>query len=390
MRALATTFPQSGFSLTEQRAFVHESTVRQALLLIAGHSGQIGSALCRQLQAHDSKLRVQGLYLVIAGLLNSREFLWRDPDGRNGETFPRQTDDWPNILRCFLAGGNVARLFVDCTAGSAFVDHYPELLEHGIGIVTPNKLANAGSLENYLALQQLARRHGTPYRYETTVGAALPVLGPLADLVRNGDKVKRIEALLSGTLSFIFNRVNNGERFSTAVREARARGFTEPHPGADLVGADSGRKLLILMREAGFHWEPERVQVESLLPQELVAETDAERFLAGLADHDVAWAKRAEAAHRRSLRLVYLARFDGRSASVGVTHVASTDPFALLAPGENLIRIWTERYQPVPLSIAGPGAGPELTAAGVLTDILKAVKALYVGQQSLADSRMAG
>lgn len=349
---------------------------RQVQLLIAGHSGQIGRELCRQLAARADDLLAQGLHLRITGLINSREFLWRDLGSRNSETHVRLPDDWPQILQRFLSGHAGARLFVDCTAGDAFVTHYPELLQHGIGIVTPNKLANSGPQADYATLQQLARRHGVPYFYETTVGAALPVLGPLADLVRSGDKVNRIEALLSGTLSFILNRVNNGERFSVAVREARARGFTEPHPIADLQGTDSGRKLLILMREAGLNWEPEQVKVESLVPKGLTAETDTERFLTGLAAHDAAWAEHAEAAHQRSLRLVYLARFDGRSARVGVTHVAGTDPFALLAPGENLVRMWTDRYQPVPLSIAGPGAGPELTAAGVLTDILKAANVL--------------
>ncbi|MGB9429592.1 MAG: aspartate kinase [Gammaproteobacteria bacterium] len=346
----------------------------RVLLLIAGHNGQIGSELCRQLNARQDQLSAQGLNLHIAGRLSRRECRWRDPESQNDEILPRHDCDWPQILRRFLESQTAARLFVDCTAGATFVEHYPELLRHGIGIVTPNKLANSGSQANYANLKRLAHAHGAPFCYETTVGAALPVLGPLADLIRSGDQVRRIEALVSGTLSFIFNRVNNGERFSTAVCEARARGYTEPHPGVDLTGADSGRKLLILLREAGLAFEPEQVAVESLVPEELAAETDAERFLSGLATHDAAWAERAEAAHRRSLRLVYLARFDGRSASTStsVTHVATTDPFALLAPGENLIRIWTDRYRPTPLSIAGPGAGPELTATGVLTDILEA------------------
>lgn len=353
-----------------------QAATQRVQLLIAGYTGQIGRALCRQLQEREPGLRASGMHLGITGQLNRREILWRDSRGHSEERFARTANDWPQILRRFTAGDAATRVFVDCTDSRAFVERYPELLKHGIGIVTPNKLANSGSLSEYAALQQLARQCGAPYRYETTVGAALPVLGPLADLVRAGDKVKRIEAVVSGTLSFIFGRVNNGERFSVAVREARARGYTEPHPGADLAGTDSGRKLLILLREAGLKWEPEQVKVESLVPEELAAESDAERFLAGFVAHDKTWAERAEAAHQRSLRLVYLARFDGRSASVSVTHVSNTDAFALLAPGENLIRIWTERYQPVPLSIAGPGAGPELTAAGVLTDILKAAAQL--------------
>jgi bifunctional aspartokinase / homoserine dehydrogenase 1 len=377
MRALETSACETVQPLFNLRA-EHRREPR-VLLLVAGHSGQIGRALCRQLETYQSELRPQDMQLVVAGRINRRELLWFDPNGHRKETVARTTDDWPQILRRFLSSGNAARLFVDCTAGGSFVECYAELLKQGIGIVTPNKLANSGSQASYTALHELARRCRTPYSYETTVGAALPVLGPLADLVRVGDRINRIEAVISGTLSFIFHRLNNGERFSVAVREARARGYTEPHPGADLDGADCGRKLLILLREAGLAWEPQQLAVDGLVPVALAAETDAERFLAGLTAYDAAWAERAEAAHQRSLRLAYLARFDGRSAQVGVAHVAANDPFALLAPGENLIRIWSNRYQPVPLSIAGPGAGPELTAAGVFTDILKAARELLPG-----------
>lgn len=356
--------------------FRAQPATRHVQLLIAGHTGQIGSELCRLLHAQERHLQARRIRLQVAGRFNRSEFLWDEPGSGVTERFTRDACDWPQILRRFLGATHGPRVFVDCTAGKVFSEHYPELLRHGIGIVTPNKLANSASQASYTELHTLACQYHTPFCYETSVGAALPVLGPIADLVCAGDLVKRIEALLSGTLSFIFRRVNNGERFSMAVREARARGYTEPHPAADLAGADSGRKLLILLREAGLSWEPEQVQVESLVPPELAAEKDPERFLSGLVAQDAAWAERAEAAHRRSLRLVYLARFDGCSANVGITHVANDDPFALLAPGENLIRIWTDRYHPVPLSIAGPGAGPELTAAGVFTDIFKAAHEL--------------
>ncbi|MDE1888091.1 MAG: aspartate kinase [Gammaproteobacteria bacterium] len=377
MPALANALASDEFIAPEPQAVTGTSPGTQTTaLLIAGHSGQIGSELLRQIDNRQPELLAREIYLQVAGRVNRSEVVWSSAQNRGEERWARTADDWPKILRHILAGAPVPRLFVDCTAGSNFVDHYPELLRHGIGIVTPNKLANSGSQTDYTRLKELAHHHGVPYCYETTVGAALPILGPIADLVRAGDRVRRIEALVSGTLSFILNRVNNGERFSAAVRNARARGYTEPYPATDLAGTDSGRKLLILLREAGWSWEPEQVKVQSLVPEELAAESDAERFLAGLAAHDTAWAEHAEAAHRRSLRLVYLARFDGHSAQVGVTHVAAGDPFALLAPGENLVRIWTDRYQPVPLSIAGPGAGPEPTAAGVLTDILKAAREL--------------
>lgn len=373
MPALANILSADEFSAEQSQPIAAGATTH---LLIAGHSGQIGRELCRQLRARDARRGADSPHLQVTGCFNRSELLWRDPANGNEERHARKAWEWPRILRHFLTATRGARVFVDCTAGAVFAEHYAELLKLGIGIVTPNKLANSASQARYSELHALSRERHVPYCYETTVGAALPVLGPLADLVEAGDRVRRIEAVVSGTLSFILNRVNNGERFSVAVREARARGYTEPHPAADLAGADSGRKLLILLREAGLHSEPEQISVESLVPEELAAESDAERFLAGLAAHDAAWAEHAEAAHHRSLRLAYLARFDGHRAQVGITHVAATDPFALLAGGENLVRIWSDRYQPVPLSVAGPGAGPELTAAGVLTDILKAAREL--------------
>jgi len=252
--------------------------------------------------------------------------------------------------------------------------HYCDFFAAGIGVVTPNKLANSSTHDNWHALRQSARQHAVAYRFETTVGAALPVLGPLQDLVRRGERIRRIEAVLSGTLSFIFQRLNYGLPFSEAVREARDRGYTEPHPAEDLTGADCVRKLLILLREAGFQWEPERVRVENLLTPELVCIKEPDTFLTALGEQDCNWRQRVKSAHKRSLRLAYLARFDGHNATVGVTHTSAQEPFALLAPGENLVRIWSDHYDPVPLSIAGPGAGPALTAAGVLSDILEAVR----------------
>lgn len=344
------------------------------LLFIAGHTGHVGSALLAQLAAQRRRLQNEtGIELCLAGNANRSELMLTDPD-RHGDTHlaSRSEHDWAQIIRHLQRIPARSRLFVDCTADASVAGSYGDFFEAGIGVVTPNKLANSGTHVDWLALRRQTHEHDVAYRYETTVGAALPVLGPLADLTRRGDRVQRIEAVLSGTLSFIFQRINNGVAFSDAVREAYTRGYTEPHPASDLAGSDCGRKLLILMREAGFDWEPERIRVESLLPTDLDPTLDPERFMAALTEHDAEWTQRAEAARKRSLRLAYLARFDGRNAMVGVTHVTACEPFALLEPGENLVRIWSGHYDPVPLSIAGPGAGPALTAAGVLSDILRA------------------
>jgi aspartokinase/homoserine dehydrogenase 1 len=346
------------------------------LLLIAGHTGRVGSALLRLLATEHRRLATEHrVEFHLAGSVNRSSVSWRDPESAwREDSLQRHGEDWPEIIRRFRSFLG-PKLLVDCTASPEVAQHYRAFLESGIGVVTPNKLANSGAQKQYRELLAAAEVLRLPYRYETTVGAALPLLSTLADLKASGDTLLRIEAVLSGTLSFLFQRLNHGAAFSAAVREARDEGYTEPHPAEDLKAKDSARKLLILLREAGVEWEPERLTVTGLVPPELEREEDAERFLAGLAAHDQAWAARAEQARKQGLRLACLAEYDGREARVGLTQVPASDPFAQLAGGENLVRVWTRRYQPVPLTIAGPGAGTEVTAAGVLTDLIKAAAA---------------
>ncbi|HET7922181.1 MAG TPA: aspartate kinase [Gammaproteobacteria bacterium] len=352
------------------------AAANRTLLFIAGHTGHVGSALLMQLGTQQTRWRADGLTLANAGFANREELLLAQPDEHGAtEPRPRAPNDWQDVIRHLGRLPARARLFVDCTGDAGVAALYPDLLAAGIGVVTPSKLAQSGTQQDWDALKRHAREQGVAFAYETSVGAALPVLGPLADLVARGDRVRRIEAVLSGTLSYVFQQLNHDVPFSAALREALARGYAEPHPATDLTGRDTARKLLILMRTAGLQWEPERVHTETLLPAELASETDPERFLLQLAEGDADWRRRADAARRRSLRLAYLARFDGRRAVVGVTHVAANESFALLEPGENLVRIWSDHYATVPLSIAGPGAGPAVTAAGVLSDILKAATA---------------
>lgn len=353
---------------------LHSGPLRRVLLLVGGHTGRVGSTFLRLLATERRRLiHDYRLDFHVTGAVNRRATQWRDPESAwREDSIPRHGDDWPEIIRRFHVYTG-PKLFVDCSASAEIAGHYAEFFQSGIGVVTPNKLGNSGSQARYRELQAAAESLRVPYRYETTVGAALPLLSTLVDLKASGDRIQRIEAVLSGSLSFIFQRLNHGAAFSTAVREAQAAGYTEPHPAEDLKAQDSARKLLILLREAGIEWEPERIQVKSLVPPELATEDDAERFLAGLAAHDQAWALKAEDARKQGLRLACLAEFDGREARVGLVELPAADPFARLAAGENLLRVWTRRYQPVPLTIAGPGAGTEVTAAGVLTDIIKAV-----------------
>jgi aspartokinase/homoserine dehydrogenase 1 len=244
-----------------------------------------------------------------------------------------------------------------------------------VPVVTPNKVAVSSDLSTYHRIRGAARKAGVPFRYETTVGAALPVVRAVRELRESGDQIRRIEGVLSGTLSFVFDKLGQGVPFSKAVREARERGFTEPHPGEDLSGADVGRKLLILCREAGFDLEAGSIQIESLVPEALAREEDPEAFLTGLESCDEEW--KARMAEAGGGRLAYVAQFHGEGGTVGVKTLPAGDPMAALRATENMVVVETDRYAELPLTISGPGAGWEVTASGVLADLLAAIRERY-------------
>lgn len=349
------------------------AALRRVRLLLAGHTGRVGSKLVQIIAAERSRLAAElHLELHVSAAVNRAVSVWHEPEAPwREERLARKDGDWPALVRRFAAAPG-PKLLVDCTTSSEVAALYRECFGAGLGVVTANKIANSGSEVQYRDLQRAALTVRLPYRYETTAGAALPLLAPFADLRASGDALRRVEAVLSGTLSFVFQRMNQGVAFSSAVREARDHGYSEPHPAEDLKALDSARKLVILLREAGVQLEPEQVRVQGLSPPVLEGETDPERYLAGLAAFDAQWAERLEVSYRQGTRLVCLAQYDGHGAHIGVTPVSAADAFGHLGPGENLVRAWTRRYQPVPLSIGGPGAGTEVTAGGLLTDILKA------------------
>lgn len=349
------------------------AALRRVRLLLVGHTGRVGGKLSRLIATQRARLAAEShLELQVSCAVNRSVAVWHDPDSPwREERVLRKDGDWSALLHRFAVTPG-PKLLVDCTASPEVAALYLECFGAGLGVVTANKIANSGSSEHCRALQSAAAHGHVPYRYETTAGAALPLLASVADLHASGDAVQRVEAVLSGTLSFVFQRMNQGIAFSAAVREARDQGYAEPHPAEDLKAQDSARKLTILLREAGIAIEPGQVRVQGLSPPALDGEADPERYLDGLAAYDAHWAERLAACHAQGTRLACLAQYDGGEARIGVTAVAATDAFGHLGPGENLVRIWTRRYQPVPLSIAGPGAGTEVTAGGLLTDILKA------------------
>ncbi len=365
-----------GGRIREAVRAVHQAFAPQGddvRIALVGATGGVGRALVQMLRGQADAIRhATGMGARVVAMMNSARLamdvnglpLDADPARTLAAGAPASTDALVQFLHDLPQGRVV---LVDCTASEALPDIYPLLLEHGVGVVTPNKRANTRDFAFYERLHHLARQ--TPFYYETTVGAALPMIGPLVDLVRSGDTVTRIEGALSGTLAFIFSEVEAGRSFSDAVREARRLGYSEPDPRDDLAGLDAARKLLTLAREAGVRADLADVAVESLVPPDL-RDLPREAFLERLGELDTAWAART-AAFAPGAKLAYLATFDGSALRVGIEAVAPSSPFYRLSGTDSMVAFTTRRYTR-PLVVSGPGAGPELTASGVLADVLHA------------------
>jgi homoserine O-acetyltransferase len=357
-------------------------------IVLAGATGRVGSRLRAQLDRQIPQIESDlGLRLRIVGFSNRTRMAWNDagldPLDASRLLDEGERNDWALLSARLFHRARARRerlVFVDCTASPFLAEQYGALLKNGIAVVTPNKLASAGPLEGYRKLRSLSGPEGVPYRYETTVGAALPVLGTLADLRRAGDRLLSLTAVLSGTLSFVLHQVNEGVPFSQAVAQAYRLGLTEPHPREDLTGEDVARKLLILLREAGYDVDRADLAVQPLVPVDLPAEPDARIFVESLSAFDAEWAVKVEAARAQGGRLFHVARFsgigDGACPRVGPAVLPADHPAARSGPGENVVVYRTDRYSSVPLTISGPGAGPDITASGVLIDLIAAAKDL--------------
>jgi aspartokinase/homoserine dehydrogenase 1 len=267
-------------------------------------------------------------------------------------------------------------VLVDCSASENVAGLYHDFLSRSISVVTPNKRAQSASMSSYKILKELSNKKRVPWLFETSVGAGLPVISTLSDLIKSGDKIVRIEGVLSGTLSYIFSNFSTKQKFSELVLKARKAGYTEPDPREDLNGQDVGRKILILARESGVTCELEQVEIENLVPIELRELKNGEEFLQRLPDFDTEFHKRAEAAEKNNKKLRYIAVCDlgaELSLSVSLQEVGPESPFWALDGTDNMVSFTTERYSKRPLVVRGPGAGAEVTAAGVFADIIRAV-----------------
>jgi len=345
--------------------------------------GTVGRVFLQQLAAQSRSLREQfRLDLRLRGVMASRRMVLGDPalapEDWRGQLETRGT---ASDLAAFVDHVRVDYLphtvLVDCTASPSIAAHYAEWLGAGIHVVTPNKQANSGALELYRRVQQARRAGGTHYLYEATVGAGLPVVNTLRDLLQTGDEVTSIEGILSGTLAYLFNVYDGRIPFSEIVRDARQRGYTEPDPRDDLSGTDVARKLIILGREMGLALELADVKVESLVPEELRRGSIAD-FMEQLPRFDSMMRGHLDAARARGRVLRYVGRLSASGeATVGLTELPQDHAFANIALTDNVVRFATRRYCDNPLIVQGPGAGPEVTAGGVFADLLRL--AAYLG-----------
>jgi aspartokinase/homoserine dehydrogenase 1 len=254
---------------------------------------------------------------------------------------------------------------------------YGTILGAHAGLVTPNKKAQSGPQEQFDSLKTTARAHGAAFLYETSVGAGLPVIMTLHDLQKSGDRIRKIEAVLSGTLSFIFNSLGQGKPLSAVVGEARERGYTEPDPRQDLDGADVARKILILARECGLKRELQDVAIERPIPAHLFEPSSVEDFLARLSELDDEFEERIARLRKEGKKLCFIATIENERISAGLQEIESSHPFFGLSGSDNIIAFTTDRYFERPLVVKGPGAGAEVTAAGVFADLIRISNPLY-------------
>ena len=340
--------------------------------------GTVGAQLIQQIQQQQAMLlKEQHLQLNVVGIANSRGYIF-NAEGLDLSNYREQLQSSlspfaSNLSPHCLIASLPNSIFVDCTASAEVADTYLALLENNISVVTANKIAASSDYRYYQALKQTAIKRGVKFLYETNVGAGLPIIGTINDLRNSGDKILRIEAVLSGTLNFIFNELAADVPFSETIRRAREQGYSEPDPRIDLSGKDVIRKLVILAREAGYQVEQEDVEKQLFVPADYF-EGSLEDFWNRLSELDAAFEQGRQELEKNGLRWRFVAKMEEGKTSVGLQTVDASHPFYQLEGSNNIILITTERYHDYPMMIRGYGAGAGVTAAGVFANIMQVIR----------------
>lgn len=350
---------------------------KQINIFVAG-VGTVGSRLLDQIRQQfehvSDELR---LNLRVVGLASSKKAAYADEgvelNAITEQIANAESSDIVTFTDSIIDRNLRNSIFVDVTASADVVETYPKLLQKSVSVIACNKVAASSDLAKYRKLKDLAREYNANFFFETNVGAGLPVIHTLNDLIRSGDKVNRIEAVLSGTLNFVFNNYDGSRNFSDVVRQAQAEGYTEPDPRLDLSGTDVARKILILAREAGYAMEMNEIENVAFLPESCLAGS-VDDFYAEMTKQEPHFRKLLDDAIAQGLKLKYIASLDNGKASVGLQSIGPDHNFANLSGKDNAVLFYTNRYADQPLVIKGAGAGADVTAAGVFADIIRAAR----------------
>ncbi len=339
-------------------------------------TGNIGKTLFKQLNQHKEHLKEKnGIQVKIVGISNTRKMIF-NADGFSLDNWQEELQQHGDLadLAGFVNQMKAMNLpncvFIDNTASPVPVKHYEEIFKSTISIVTCNKIGNSADYKQYKTFRDTARQHGVDFFYETNVGAGLPIISTLKNLMNSGDRVMRIEAILSGTISFIFNYFKGDTSFHDIVKLAQENGYTEPDPRDDLKGTDFMRKMLILARDAGYPMEAAEVHIESILPKSCIEAPTVEDFYAALKAEDAYFEDLKNKAKTSGKALRYIGKLEGGKATITLQMVDETHPFFIMSGSDNIISFTTDRYKDRPLVVKGPGAGAEVTAAGVFADLI--------------------
>ena len=336
--------------------------------------GTVGGKLIEQIrQQYDRLKETSRLKLNVVGIASSHHAIY-DRDGLDLADYRKQLDtseeSTPKKLHDTIIGMNIFNsVFVDCTASKEISNLYQDLLEHNISVIAANKLAASSDYEDYIRLKRTAIARGVKFRFETNVGAGLPIIGTINDLLNSGDRVLKIEAVLSGTLNFIFNEISADVPFSETVRRAKEEGYSEPDPRIDLSGTDVVRKLVILTRESGYRIEQENVEKDLFVPDDYF-NGSVEDFWKRLPLLDAGFEEKRKKIEAEGKRWRFVAEMEAGKAKVSLKAVDRTSPFYNLEGSNNVVLLTTERYKEYPMQIQGYGAGADVTAAGVLANIM--------------------
>ncbi|SDC58462.1 aspartate kinase [Algoriphagus faecimaris] len=364
---------QKALNALHEAFFLSENKVLHVFLV---GTGLIGQALIKMIAIQQQKLRSESeLDIQIHGMANSRFMAFHEDgfDLKNPHQLKESDEkmDLEKFIKTMEEMNFSNSVFVDCTASQEVADAYSRVLGAKVAIVTPNKKANSGTMEEYKSLKKLAKKRGVKFLYETNVAAGLPVINTLQDLMLSGDKVIRIEAVLSGSMNFIFSELEKGAPFSEVVRSAKDKGYTEPDPRDDLSGMDVARKILILGREAEQTLEFEDITIQSMVPEDCQNASSVQEFFEKLKSHDEEFANLLQEADKKGEKLRFMATLENGKAKVGLNSLPNAHPFSSLSGSDNMILLTTERYLDRPMIIRGPGAGADVTAAGVFADVIR-------------------